>query len=1211
MLHLASVQLDFIPGANISGLGMWAPAEPLAWGEEKPKREATLSYLKNEMPVFESLRKKVEGDLMAYQKGRLEQILSFLDDKSVDLCVFPEYAFLANEATLDIFAGFAPKITIVAGLGMIRGKQLDLLSKYTDEKIAPKSNVAIVFSGDDRYIVAKKHPADGEDLTPGSGIRCVPVTCGGQRINLAVAICIDYLRAGHNLADIEPAPDIAAIPAFSGNVAAFQPEEARDFPRVLANNARFGGSTIFAAGLDGDRFVEDRKLRPVPAQSEGVIGVKWYGPPEKPTGLRQEKNSVTLRSAIISQDDGQSVAEIVRKFQGLAQNTTAGPDTLSKFPGWLTHLDSDPRFALIADALRYYQELDTDDLVTADIAEQLSTHFVSQQTLSLRGHRQQAVQLVSGRIRDEIAKDHSPAKNNLLLAAAGPYEAARTDHPIESDRPESEDQALELRRHFSLGLGTFKSGSALATLADQQDLLLTFAKSAPPDSRVTYRLETSQDPATGNISPRFFIDYCGPSDEKSVEYFKKLERIARPIFLRGWSIYTSRDPVVKGHTVDIVPGDGVFPKVREDLGFLVDVLRAIGGGCALEISGLRRDGEVDTLPPEATGPTSASGDADDKAEATEWFASQTTSTVGLGIHVRLTTPEPNDALANLVGAALFSGERFETIDRAESPEQLPTPVFPVEVAHRILHPPHGHIGGRGLGSRRPLSIPVTGFSVVGEGAVIGTAKAARPYVDEEIDIRIPDPDRLVHTYIIGRTGVGKTNTLKNLARYDLSRPGPTIVIDPHGDLFDYAVRHATSRSSFLALDFSGDDVPSLNPLYLDAADHQAVDANIEKLIELVRNSMYFQWAGPRFSDLLRLCLQTLVAIADEEAGNWAYLGDVVRLIEDKDHRAWALRQLRKLKRDTLLRRWTLHSRMSETEQAEVEQWFIAKFGDFRVSETLIKATSGRPSANLEEELRRGAAILVKIPQTTLGTGPSRFIGSLIVDRVLQYTMDGAFLTSETPASLIVDEFQNFVGTPFATLIPEARKFNLAITVANQTISQLRNFSQHEGRSSDDLSDTLLGNVGNLIVQGVNKRDAERLADDVGIAPEGLTRIKKYEAAVVLTVDGERLEPFTVDLNDSNERPGVVAATVAAAFARDALARARASVTIPSMNREVPAADEDKGEADDEEGDLSPGQRPKSSGSSFLDDWLRKRKLLAAERTDDDASGTSDDDDDQE
>ena len=258
------------------------------------------------------------------------------------------------------------------------------------------------------------------------------------------------------------------------------------------------------------------------------------------------------------------------------------------------------------------------------------------------------------------------------------------------------------------------------------------------------------------------------------------------------------------------------------------------------------------------------------------------------------------------------------------------------------------------------------------------------------------------------------------------------------------------------MDFTSDQVPSLNPLYLDAEDEADVYANIEEYIELTLNSMYFEWAGPRFADLLRLCLETLVRLADEAAGDWAYIGDVLRLIEDRSYRDARVKELRERRAMDIVKRWELHNRMRDGERAEVEQWFTSKFGEFRRSEGLARATFGKPSINLAKAVHNNAAVLVKVPATALGAAASRFLGSFIVERILRYAMTGAFIRKETSACLIVDEFQSFVGTSFVTLIPEARKFNLGITIANQTLSQLSNFSPHEGRRNDGLSQVILG-----------------------------------------------------------------------------------------------------------------------------------------------------------
>ncbi|MGK5441070.1 type IV secretory system conjugative DNA transfer family protein [Micromonospora sp. URMC 105] len=1194
------MQMDFVPSAITFSHDMWRPSEPLSWRTGRVERFAALSFLRQQVAAFGATRTKIDADLIDFQNLRLEQILSFLDKASVNLCVFPEYAFLADPSTLQLFSGFAPRMTIVAGIGLPRSGGVEALSEYSADPVSPNHNVVAVFSGEDCHLVTKQHAAEGESITPGSGYRSIELECGGRKIVLGVVVCKDYLVAGPSLGGVGPVPDVLAIPAYTSNLAAFRPEAPRDFPRILANSAENGGSTIYAAGCD-DRFASQGVPQPIPAQAEGIISVKWHGPPERPTSLLKPRNRVVLRSAMLPASDDESAIKIAQAFQRLAQSGSDGLDEAGEFPRWMDYLEGKPRLALLADAVRLYWQAKSDDLVTPDLAEQLSRHLVSQETPSFEEHWHRALDRVIKQLKAAVSA-HSDKIDlwRTLLSVLEQYLLVRgagneATYGVEQDDPVED----KLVRHFSIGLGQFDSKNALATLSDQQDLLQTFARSAPDKSRLSYRLETRQDPATGNVFPHFCADFYGPAGEEADRYFTSLQRISRSVYLRGWSTYTAGPASITGHRVAIVPRSGTYPKIREDLGFLVDVLRATGGNCMLEISGRRVKQETDDLTSKLPGSLTIVESA--AGEGAKWFAMQAVGGISLGLEVTLVTPERNDPLANLIGAALFSGSAFDVVELHADAQPEPV-VYPVEVAHRIMHPPHGYIEGRGLGSRRPLLLTVRGWTGVGEGAVLGTARAARPFVDDDLEVRIPDASRLLHTYVIGRTGVGKTNTLKNLARHDLtrhdqSRQAPVIIIDPHGELFDYAVRHATHRDNLIALDFSKPAVPSINPIYMDATDEDGILRNVESLIEMVVGSMYYEWAGPRFSDLMRLCLQTLVAVANEDAGKWAEFGDILALIEDRKRRTETISTLRRYGRTELVQRWEMHERMKREEQAEVEQWFISKFGDFRRPGPLVEATRGKPSVNLAESLRDGAAVLVKVPRTTLGTGASQFLGSLIVDRVLRYTMEGDFLGFDEPASIIVDEFQNFVGTSFTTLIPEARKFNLGITVANQTLSQLTAFAAREGHVSDSLSQVVLGNVGNMIVQGVGRHDADLIGPEVGISSADLTRIGKYQAVVLLTVNGERLEPFTVRMSDSDERPGVAAGAVAAARADDALKRAGEQVRVPVVRR--PSMQE---RAAASTMPTAPAQRPPSS---FLDEWMAKRARKEAPIT---ASGNDEGED---
>ena len=129
--------------------------------------------------------------------------------------------------------------------------------------------------------------------------------------------------------------------------------------------------------------------------------------------------------------------------------------------------------------------------------------------------------------------------------------------------------------------------------------------------------------------------------------------------------------------------------------------------------------------------------------------------------------------------------------------------------------------------------------------MIGKATVARPYVDEVTDVRIPDASRPLHTYVIGRTGVGKTNTLKNIVRHDLGGSGPVIVIDPHGDLYDYAIKHAAHRETLVALDFTRDEETSLKIAVPGREDEANVQETLKREIELNLNSIILRMGRPR------------------------------------------------------------------------------------------------------------------------------------------------------------------------------------------------------------------------------------------------------------------------------------------------------------------------------------------------------------------------------
>ena len=101
--------------------------------------------------------------------------------------------------------------------------------------------------------------------------------------------------------------------------------------------------------------------------------------------------------------------------------------------------------------------------------------------------------------------------------------------------------------------------------------------------------------------------------------------------------------------------------------------------------------------------------------------------------------------------------------------------------------------------------------------------------------------------------------------------------------------------------------------------------------------------------------------------------------------------------------------------------------------------------------------------------------------------------------LFIDEFQNFSTDAFASILAEARKYRLCLTLSHQYIEQL----------SLPVRQAVFGNVGTLIAFRIGYADAEVMAKEFGNAftAAALADLERYEAAVKLLVDGTNQEPF--------------------------------------------------------------------------------------------------------
>jgi len=127
--------------------------------------------------------------------------------------------------------------------------------------------------------------------------------------------------------------------------------------------------------------------------------------------------------------------------------------------------------------------------------------------------------------------------------------------------------------------------------------------------------------------------------------------------------------------------------------------------------------------------------------------------------------------------------------------------------------------------------------------------------------------------------------------------------------------------------------------------------------------------------------------------------------------------------------------------------------------------SWRPSVNLAEIINRERILIVRTPKGAVGEAQASLLGSLVVSGLMHAAM--APRSRRVPHHLYIDEFQNFTTDSFTTILAEARKFNLTLTLAHQFCEQL----------PEQTRAAVFGNVGTIVAFRVGADDADRLAHE--------------------------------------------------------------------------------------------------------------------------------------
>ncbi|MEM7296870.1 MAG: DUF87 domain-containing protein [Bacteroidota bacterium] len=356
-------------------------------------------------------------------------------------------------------------------------------------------------------------------------------------------------------------------------------------------------------------------------------------------------------------------------------------------------------------------------------------------------------------------------------------------------------------------------------------------------------------------------------------------------------------------------------------------------------------------------------------------------------------------------------------------------------------------------------------------------------------------DRRSHTYIIGKTGTGKSTLLKTLILQDFENRHGLALLDPHGDL---TAELKTLLPAHRALDLIDFDVPgnwkelSFNPLVGVDQENRALATS--NLLEVFKKIWGAFW-GPRLEHVLRNSLITLLYQPK------ANLGDVLRLLVDNTYRKNAVSRV---PFDRVRSFWkTEFEAFPSRMKAEVIAPIQNKVGAFLTNPILEHIlTQDTSMFDLREVMDSGKILLVNLSKGRLGEDVSHLLGALIVSMINSTAMGRADIQEDKRKDffLFADEFQNFTTSALAGMLSELRKYRVGLILAHQFISQL----------DRDIRDAIFGNVGTMICFRVGAVDAPLLEKEFLpiIQRHDLMNLKNYHVYVRLMIGGEVSIPFS-------------------------------------------------------------------------------------------------------
>lgn len=370
-------------------------------------------------------------------------------------------------------------------------------------------------------------------------------------------------------------------------------------------------------------------------------------------------------------------------------------------------------------------------------------------------------------------------------------------------------------------------------------------------------------------------------------------------------------------------------------------------------------------------------------------------------------------------------------------------------------------------------------------------------------IYIGPDDRRRHMYIIGKTGTGKSEFLKQMAIQDINDGHGLCFMDPHGTAITDILQLIPPERAEDVIYFNPSDLEyplGLNLLEAETEEQKHFMVNsIIGLMYKLYDPHQTGIIGPRFEHAIRNAMLTVMSVP----GN-SFI-EVVRVLTDAKY----LQELLPHVEDPMVRRyWTDQiAQTSDFHKSEVLDYIVSKFGRFVTNKMMRNIIGQSKSAfDFRKIMDEKKILLVNLAKGEIGEENSNFLGLVLVPRILVAAMSRSDAIAKGISFpdfyLYVDEFQNFATSTFADILSEARKFKLDLVVANQFIGQME----------ENIKNAIFGNVGTIVSFRVGVTDANYLQHEFQptFNEQDLINVERFNAYTKTLINGEPTSAFSLD-----------------------------------------------------------------------------------------------------